>query len=109
MSELISKELLSEVLGFKVTSIYVAPNLNFIEAQSEYIDKRINIHELEHKCKEWLKKSGTVITVVNHLDCVSCWLSFNDHEKPTGQFVSETEFKAVAKACQWKLDNKKSE
>ena len=60
----VSKELLSEVLGYAVSSIYIAPNGNFIEAQSKYRDERINIHELQHSCKEWayrqiIGKTGT--------------------------------------------------
>lgn len=108
----ISKELLSEVLGYAVSSIYIAPNGNFIEAQSKYRDERINIYELQHKCKEWAFKQG--------YELFSRILS-NDH-KPVGNCVvyrveadpeeslkitnADTEPESVIKATQWILDNK---
>lgn len=51
----ISKELLSAVLNFEVSYVYVAPNGKFIEAQSENRDERVNIYELAFRTKEYLK------------------------------------------------------
>ena len=41
----ISKELLSAVLGYEISSVYIAPSGSFVEAQSEYRDERFNIYE----------------------------------------------------------------
>lgn len=54
---MISKELLSEVLGYKVKDIVLSTenNLCFFSCNVEH---RINIHEIVHKCKEWAVGKG---------------------------------------------------
>jgi hypothetical protein len=108
-----SKELLSEVLGFVVTSIYVAPNDKFIEAQSEYQDERINIYELTHKCKEWAFKQGYSLEVFNpdsNYYEVSP-KSYNERREEWEDHpytIAPTEPEAIFKACQVILDNSES-
>jgi len=57
MKTLPSKELLSEVLGYKVKDIVLSTenNLCFFSCNVEH---RINIYELAHKCKEWAFNKG---------------------------------------------------
>jgi hypothetical protein len=97
-----SKELLSEVLGFVVTSIYVAPNDKFIEAQSEYQDERINIYELMHMMKEWAKAKYES-TDFNVYGSWQCDITIFGEQDIVLNFHADTEFEAVTKACEWIL------
>ena len=100
-----SKELLSEVLEFEVTSIYIAPNLKFIEAQSENRDERVNIYELAHKCKEWAYDNGYYIDSGKHKSY--CEAEIGDlWGEPLGlrpEFKTTTEPEAIFKACEYIL------
>lgn len=110
MKEIISKELLSEVLGYTISSLYIAPNKTFIEVHSEGVDKRFNTYELAHKCKEWSIKHGYLI---------SSGLTFYENGyfeiyiDPQGDIIkdgnSNTELEAIFKACQWILENKENQ
>jgi len=114
---MISKELLSEVLDTNVEE--------FIDdkfAKDGYIlfwewynknknqrQRDINIHELAHKCKEWvlekriLFQSGyTVPTVQARADIA--WAKGLE-EPQIKTFIADTEPEAIFKACQWILDN----
>lgn len=120
---IISKELLSEVLGKKVSKIGKAGYINdldigFVDGNrySSY-DLCINIYELAHKCKEWALNKGYRLLsgfdekeyenspdieyscIVNHIYCEGGCRSDNN-------FNSYSEPEAVFKACQWILNNK---
>jgi len=116
----ISKELLSEVLGYEVLSFREAGD--FIMYETSFSKAGINIYELAHKCKEWAFLEG--FTVESKLDfffpeynngCIArCYVS-NKEEGVILREQSNTEpeviFKATSyildcKACQWILDNK---
>ena len=107
MQEIISKELLSEVLGTGIVAIkedcqfknYVVINRN----------QTMNIHELAHKCKEYLLDEGYYLVV--HPFKVELF------EKETKDFIRDFHYpiqskaipydiKRVIEACQWTLDNK---
>jgi len=105
----ISKELLSEVLGFEVSSVYVAPNDTFVEAQSEYSDERVNIHELAHKCKEWALINHTFIESGLPYKTRATAAVFNSDEGFLEGFEADTEPEAIFKACKWLLANTKEE
>lgn len=113
----ISKELLREVLGYKVYNYALKSEnikLNKIttsslgsEPQTIGYEKDINIYELAHKCKEWALKRGYIIK------------SFSSADKGYGIIeiligkdevidlkMADTETEAIFKACQWILDNK---
>ena len=100
---MISKELLSEILGYEVSHLHtVGTKLCFschIKGGSN-----INIYELAHKCKEWAKNKGYVVGT--DLDKVNVWsikecIIVNHFEV---YFEDYLEFEI--KACQWILENK---
>ena len=118
MEEIISKELLSEVLDIEATGVNQEIDKNsyldyhyketfnnskgFVE-----VGRSISIHELAHKCKEWSRK-----------DFVNCLFSMDIHIHYDGYMVKTTKFtdidepvhiqfkectepEAIFKACQW--------
>ena len=112
--KMISKELLSKVLGYEVKEVLgmLENSANktilsyiFEDASLNEGKRIINIYELAHKCKEWAYRRGFLIgsncrqgitvidinthTVLNHFDV----------------YIEDfTEFEI--KACQWILENK---
>ncbi len=115
MKELISKELLSEVLGLeKIDDILESISEGFIEYTIEPINSDkgiwecINIHELAHKCKEWAKTKGyAMFSAVTKNKAICLYDLWN---KPIDSYEklskAPTEPEAVFKACQWIKDNK---
>ena len=112
MNKIISKELLSEVLGFKIDNCWVdGSNVEWIKDGMSYI----NIYELAHKCKEWaIDKDFIIETEYEGKQkafgsyCI-CRI-FYDGDKIYDNY-SECEYyqkepEAIFKACQWILDNK---
>ena len=109
---MISKELLSEVIGYKVD--YIASSGNtYIGFHTEMGGKNINIYELAHKCKEWALSKGYYISlIIDEDDKTKCRyvlnLSWNDGYEVDFIIASEpysTETEAIIKACEWILDN----
>ena len=100
---MISKELLSEVLGYEFSSVYVAPNGSFVEAQSEYRDERFNIYELENICINWLveKTNDDIeVRITKDVTVVSIYI------KEQADFhydYAKTKTEAVFKTCEWIL------
>ena len=124
MNELISKELLSDVLGVEVVRIgeFNGSNLQVQIEHLEYADyyeiafKRkndwfstINIHELAHKCKEWALKNSIRLTVVMNKKITIVYIkSFprDSSKEMSGKdfpmpIKAETEPEAIFKACEW--------
>lgn len=113
--KMISKELLSEVLGCDCSSVYFEDTYNLIHYEyqydvtwSEYIQYSknvINIYELAHKCKELaLKldyKLSSSMTDGRYDECVLRICMGNEL-----LFEASTEPEVIFKACQWILDNK---
>ena len=108
---MISKELLSEVLQLDV--VLVDDKYTHSTSRVRYVkncgsDYYINIHELEHKLKEWLRKVGAFYKIIEYKDRYTVDLAVK-----TFTFVSKGDcfsidyrdkFDTLIKACQWKLD-----
>ena len=93
---MISKELLSEVLGYEAD-----PSLA-IEVKGEGIfSPGINIHEIAHKCKEWALKNGYWID--SNLGFVS--IGKNGSAKKVKSFngydIKLNEPGLILKSCEW--------
>ena len=119
---MISKELLSEVLGYEVKEVlgmlensanktilsYIFENTSLNEGK-----RTINIYELAHKGKEWACRQGYVILSghsaygIGAFFC-SCkgWLSENYDKRI--EINNNTEPEVIFKACQWILENKEN-
>lgn len=125
---MISKELLSEVLGvtlqtstdFETSYSPVWNNLelhlcgtelSYVKTPSTKgknpIKRYINIHELSNKCKEWALKEELYILASFQLNTKAiCEIQpFEDVENRI-KCYAKTEPEAVFAACQWVLDNK---
>ena len=115
-ANMISKELLSEVLGhddicneriIQNKLLYMCKNDGMIDYEYEY-----NIYELAHKCKEWASTKGYILFSKTRLSSslASCYfdvMGFHDYEDDfKNDFRAESEQQAVFDACQWILDNK---
>jgi len=103
--EIISKELLSEVLYFRIRII------NKLEDNKLYYDDifEINIHELAHKCKEWAFKKGLFSWDLQYDEDYYYLIVklFNGKFYQALNFSEEDIIKQEFKACQWILENKK--
>ena len=112
---MISKELLSEVLGKKVLytelkydiTIDITLEVNTYERYISY-----NIHELAHKCKEWAHSRGYTIFSAYKYHCylysVDDILQHPDKFRVPNDFAigTSSEPEAIFAACQWVLENK---
>ena len=106
MERIISKELLSEVLGYEVEEVKDVMDSTLYFNNTKHGDY-INIYELAHKCKEWLRSNGFMITIFYHLDTIAVNISFDGSDVYwTPSMTVYTELDAITKACQWILDNK---
>lgn len=121
---MISKELLSVVINKKIvvddiSNIELKENtITFIEdywdedeGSGFYRSHTINIYELAHKCKEWANKQGILLR--SSIDGVVDFYDFRINGEDKGEFIDCREFKcseveAVIQACQWILDNVKT-
>lgn len=118
---MISKESLSEVLGCDCSECYFEDTYNLINykyqydvtwsEEIQYDNSSINIYELSHKCKEWIRKQGYALTVthVEYQGIVYAELVDYSSDIPKiidDIFKADTEPEAIFKACQWILENK---
>ena len=106
----ISKELLSEVLGEKVNCCgFVNKNILKVKFNKGH-SYNINIHELAHKCKEWVIKEGYIIHEMPY--CVHLIQVENEIEKTFRYEKEDMQNKKpylpkyTFKACEWILNNK---
>lgn len=110
---MISKKLLSEVLGVKlaISPYFKIEYINF-ETLQYYDDfhhgnnrKHINIHELTHKMKAWAWEKGYSIATRYMFDkCSSELWSSDGNDVALKKLVLEkTEFDATARQCEWIL------
>ena len=130
--EVISKELLSEVLELEMNNypiVTFTSNNSYITLSHRGLvsaDIRINIYELAYKCKEWAKSNlfsymniGTISETRAKLDLrtkfnfgiwrgYSCNVVTIDERHRTLHSTKcyESETESIFKACQWILDNK---
>ncbi len=114
---IISKELLSEVLGSHIESVHDKIINNKIQFDY-YIDDiggidigDISIYELAHKCKEWAKENDYILSsgFIARCDGAYCEIfnRWDFEEVPKHTTNAQTEPEAISKACQWINDNKK--
>lgn len=114
---MISKELLSEVLGryvveFKNESWLKSNNTIVYTLKDEESEDFINIYELANKCKEWALSKDYYLRAeqgINYYDNLqwTCFLNINmDDGAEYIDYWNSTEPEAIFKACQWILDNK---
>ena len=108
---IISKELLSEVLG-----VYVRDGWYFdcelllythdkILGLDENYHSQINIYELAHKCKEWAHSRNFMIqSYLYNTKARADLLSSCDVDE---KFQADTEPEAVFRACEWILKDKR--
>jgi len=105
---MISKELLSKVLGYKqpdVIKLYGKTDVTLVFGDDMV---SINIYELAHKCKEWAKRTGFMIESDNMNEArvyptdENGWILKKEIE-----FLEDSEPEAVFKACEWILKKTK--
>lgn len=116
---MISKELLSEVLGEEVSAMHIRGNkLNYVVPNYEteedgeivYIDlgTNINIYELAHKCKENARAKGYLLYSYP-IDVLYSRYACDVKDKRGVQLMmqsGESEPEAIFKACEWILKEK---
>ena len=124
--EIISKELLSEVLGVKVSRFeYVCDEDKFSDGERfivicDDMVPFISPYELAHKCKEWAYKQGYFISFfpqwlgvasirvevfkINGAPVLSEMIDRKDIEGVSLKYFDEPKY--VFKYAQWILDNK---
>lgn len=117
---MISKELLSEVLGFHIEYVPVQSYNHGEVIFNKHVDfmkrETINMHELAHKCKEWARDNDHHITSGNRTDGttrydVMCAHKDCDIEELDYFFsgIFDTEPEAIFKACEWILNQGKQD
>ena len=114
---MISKELLSKVIGLDILAVYGEANsiltFKFDESCGNQIGRegKINIYELAHECKEWAENKNHII--YSHIDrCHSparqVGVATIGNQVFRGYYgTNESEPEAVLKACEWILENEK--
>ena len=116
----ISKELLSEILQYKVGKFHIdtsnsTPYIDvWLASDLSGINDSINIYELAHKCKEWaLNKNYSIATEFMRNEDEGDWFicivkRYTDEAQYIeAKFYDEpTEPEAIFKSCKWILDNK---
>lgn len=111
MKEIISKELLKEVLGYR--AIY--ENLSIMEMSDNILYfgyDNINIYELAHRCKEWaLTKEYWITSGIQNRNEIAdydgfCLIKDFNHDLEDFMKTGSSECEAIFKATQWILDNK---
>lgn len=106
---MISKELLSKVLGNKVKSIRLVEKydgklnkrVNGLHVTFEGYVENINIHEIAHRCKEWAWQNGYIIS---SFPTPAYWRVVVGSRKV---FIADNETEAIFKACEWILKETK--
>ena len=122
---MISKELLSEVLGeecFTEVKSYASDipdykswlngsQFMYSTCSYKWSGNHINIYELAHKCKEWARSKDYSLGVFNpDVDCFE--VSIQHYVKGHGEWnevfeiTSDTEPESIFQACKWILENK---
>ena len=105
---MISKELLSEVLG---EQYYIRNNKVlkiWIESDTQFSEE-VNLHKLAHKCKEWANSKEYILYSAKMFSdnefAYSCFIpdSIIDGTK---RWYSDTEPQCIFNACEWVLKQK---
>ena len=105
---MISKELLSEVLGIQVLNIDINESVVLIKHYVEIHQlSKWNIYELVHKCKEWAINQGYQFEI--YIQCNTlCDIRLGKcgYGWDIITMLNMPEKEAIFKVCQWILDNK---
>ena len=106
--DIISKELLSEVLGVKVIGYTYSMNKYCINHTKGFTEN-LNIHEIAFDCEQWIIKQGYEIKLVldkdkNYIEILQG--NINIQGCKWKSFLGASKLQAIFKACQWILDNK---
>lgn len=111
---MISKELLSEVLGRECSYASLIENdvwyktIVCVNGNNRPKEVHINIYELAHKCKEWAYSKGhTLSSGNNHLMFMSCSIRRTLTDDDWTEFYADTEREAIFKACEWIMEQTK--
>jgi hypothetical protein len=108
MEKMISKELLSEVLGIdkrlcRIDEIKENYIFFYTMTNAGEFQNYINIYELAHKCKEWaLTEDKCLSSTPYHKELYVCTILGDE------MFEAETEPEAIFKACEWILEQIKN-
>ena len=110
---MISKELLSEVLGNKIGVVYTQDHLGnkfktFVRPRyGDFVDE-INIYELAFKCKQWAWANGFQINTRRHTlhSDISSVILYSNGIIAQAIGTYNTEPEAIFKAGEWILENK---
>ena len=108
---MISKELLSEVLGLieedeKVTNIHCYDD--FISYSTNYEEENINIHELAHKCKEWARDKEYLLKTSIYRDYQfrkKSYVYVCESVDNKLRWEARSEVEVVFQACEWILND----
>ena len=105
---MISKKLLSEVLGKECADISVENNrICFYDWSNNGASECINIHELAHKCKEWVWNKNYSMRI-DQIGLMDWNIEMEDMDSGTQCFNDDfyhiTEPEAIFKACEWILN-----
>lgn len=107
---MISKELLSEVLGIEVISVQVISitvHYAYKNVEDKEIIDKLNIHYVAHKCKEWARHNKFRLVGWYRIGKSKDYkIDVHNHDMCIYESSSKTEPEAIFKACQWILDNK---
>ena len=105
---MLSKELLSEVLGYKVSVTRIGNvdyNNNLLYDLSSDDTESINIYEIADKCKKYALSNSYIIGTIDR-EVIVYSREYRVALKVFIGNISETQ--AIFKACQWILDNKEN-
>ena len=111
---MISKELLRDCQDYKINIARISTvdyNNHLLYEFENGDQERINIHELDHKCKKWAFNKGYYIDLNLSKECVTVELYDSSDVKCNRIFPMQfnrefnTEPEAIFKACEWILDN----
>ena len=106
MSNIISKELLSLVLGIEITRIDYKIKGNELEVLQKFYSHSdwvaINLDTLGRLYKEWCWEQGYYIALKRrNVDCYKAYPCVINRDASSVEFVGITELEAIIKATEW--------
>ena len=110
---MISKELLSEVLGKEVTYVSIIDNICEYEykVSGVYTRKAINIYELAHEAKEWAYNQEIFnfhISISREYKQYIAETGYGFGTPHSIDFRAFTEHEAIFQCCEWVLEQIKT-
>lgn len=107
MEDMISKELLSEVMGQEIRELgtIIIDDLSYFSV----FWRAINIYQLAHKCKEWAWDNGYGMNITRSLlhDMYGTTIFYKNGAFSSSGGLADTEPEAIFKACDWILKEKR--